>query len=429
MPVRRPHLLALAILVAEPSCVDEHWGWFGELELDILATQLGPITGPATNDPTNRYAGDQAAAALGQAFFFERSYSVGGQVSCATCHDPSSGFQDARANTSFGIAYTTRHAPSCLFSGEATDEGGTGWQFWDGRRDSLWSQALGPPENEVEMGGSRSAVAYMIYDRHRERYEAVFGAMPALRDEQGAARFPTDAKPGMPAWEQLPASDRDAITNVYVAFGKSIDAYERQLVSLDSPFDRFWADAMAGDIDESTALTPSQKRGLRLFIGKANCIACHYGPDLSDGAFHNTGVAQLGPHIPAVDEGRAAGVALALSAEFNCASRWSDQPDKSLCAVATLEAGDDDVGAFKTPSLRDVALTAPYMHTGTIADLDSVVRFYDAGGAGDGFSGTLDADILPLGLSEIEIADLVSFLDSLTGAPLPVELTVTPGSP
>lgn len=429
MSSRRSQLLALALLLAPSACVDEQWGWFGDVELEVLATQLAPMTGPATFDPTNRYADDLAAAALGQSFFFERSYSAGGRVSCATCHDPSSGYQDARANTSFGIGFTSRHAPSCLFGGAAVDDGGTDWQFWDGRSDSLWSQALGPPESDVEMGSSRSAVAYMIYDRHRAAFEAVFGPMPALRDEHGAARFPRDGRPGMPAWEQLAASDRDAITGVYVAFGKSLDAYQRQLVSLDAPFDRFWADAMAGDVDASTALTPSQKRGLRLFIGKANCVECHFGPDLSDGAFHNTGVAQLGEHIPAFDEGRAAGIARVVADEFNCTSRWSDRTDKSSCAVTKLVASEDDVGAFKTPSLRDVALTAPYMHTGGLADLDAVVRFYDAGGATEGFAGSLDGDILPLGLSELEIADLVTFLDALTGAPLPVELTTAPGAP
>ncbi|HWB81195.1 MAG TPA: cytochrome c peroxidase [Nannocystaceae bacterium] len=418
--------LLFAAAVSSSGCVVEEWGLFGDLQLQQLAEQLGGFPGPHTEDPTNAHAGDAAAALLGQHLFFDASYSATGRVSCATCHDPASGFQDARANTSLGLSYTPRHAPSCLFGGATVDASGTGWQFWDGRRDSLWSQALGPPENDVEMGGTRTAVAYMIHDRYRAQYEPIFGALPRLRDDDGAALFPATAKPGTAEWELIPPADRDAITAVYVGFGKAIDAYERQLASGNSAFDRFYVEAMAGAAESSSALTPAQKRGLGLFIGKANCVACHDGPFLSDGAFHNTGVAQQGEHLPEVDRGRADGITQVRAGEFNCATKWSDHPDKSRCAVATLASRDEDIGAFKTPSLRDVALTAPYMHTGELADLDAVVRFYNDGGAPAGFSGELDDEMLPLALSELEIADLVAFLESLTGDPLPAALTMPP---
>jgi cytochrome c peroxidase len=418
--------LAIASVMAAPGCVVEHWGTFAHLELEGLLERLGPMEGPLTEEATNVYASDAAAAALGQLLFFDPGYSANGKVACATCHDPETGFQDARANTSLGLDYTGRHTPSCLFAGATPDEG-TSWMYWDGRRDSLWSQALGPPESDVEMGGSRSAIAYMIYDRYRAPYESVFGPMPALRDEAGNAAFPLDARPGMPAWDALAQSERDDITAIFVGFGKALEAYERQLVTVNSPFDRFWADASAGLAEGSTELTPQQKRGLHLFTGKANCLECHHGPTLSDGVFHNTGMAQNGLHIPPRDLGREDGIAGVLSAEFNCASRWSDHPEKTRCATQTLALQDDiDEGSFKTPSLRDVARTAPYMHTGEFDDLEQVVRFYNAGGASDGFSGNLDEDILPLELDEAEIHDLVAFLEALTGDPLPVELTTRP---
>jgi cytochrome c peroxidase len=418
--------IALPLLA---SCVVEPWGALGSLEVETIATELAPTRGAMTDDPTNAQAASAAAAALGHQLFFDPRYSKDGTISCASCHIASAGFQDDRANTSLGLDYTGRHALSCLHGGAAVDAAGTAWQFWDGRRDSLWSQALGPPESDTEMGGTRSGVALLVYDRYREPYEAIFGPMPELRDEDGVPLIPVDAKPGTASWELLDQAERDAIDSVYVGFGKAIDAYEPRLSSTNSPFDRFWDDATAGDGVESTALTPEQKRGLSLFIGKANCVECHNGPELSDGEFHNIGVAQEGPHVPAVDEGRAAGIAAVLADEFNCASRWSDHPDKSQCAVATVVASDATLGGFKTPSLREVATTAPYMHTGALTTLDEVVRFYNAGGGTGSFSGERDPEILPLGLIEPEIADLVAFLESLTGEALPAELTTAPPLP
>jgi cytochrome c peroxidase len=409
--------------------VVEPWGALGSLELEIIANEMAPTRGPMTDDATNAHAASAEAAELGQQLFFDPRYSKDGAVSCASCHIATAGFQDNRANTSLGLGYTERHAPSCLHGGAAVDETGTAWQFWDGRRDSLWSQALGPPENDTEMGGARGAVALLVYDRYREPYEAIFGEMPELRDADGVALVSADARPGSASWEELDATQRDAVTGVYVGFGKAIDAYERKLSNTNSPFDRFWAHAMAGDGPDSTAITPVQKRGLSLFIGKANCIACHNGPELSDGKFHNIGVAQQGMHVPAIDPGRVAGIAEALASEFSCTSRWSDHPDKSQCAIATLVAEEAMLGAFKTPSLREVAMTAPYMHTGELATLEDVVRFYNEGGSTGSFSGKRDSEILPLGLIEPEITDLVAFLESFTGDPLPAELTSAPPLP
>jgi cytochrome c peroxidase len=420
----------LLSFVLGSGCVAEDFGLFNSIELEIIEEELDRVDGPMTNDPTNAYAADPAAVVLGQRLFFDPRYSVSGKISCATCHDPSAGFQDARDNTSLGVGFTGRHTPSCLFGGGTVDtDTGTSWQFWDGRTDSLWAQALGPPENAVEMGGSRGRVAYLVHDRYRTEYEAVFGAMPDLRDEDGVALLPEDTAPGTASWQSLSDEERDTITRIFVDFGKAIDAYERMLVSTDSPFDRFRDEALIGDAAMSTALSPDQKRGLKLFIGKANCVQCHSGPQLSDGVFHNTGVAQVGEHVPAVDDGRASGIASVLAGEFNCVSKWSDHPNKSECAVAQLAAHDADVGAFKTPSLRNVASTAPYMHTGHLPTLEEVVLFYDRGGDESGYAGTRDRDVMPLGLTTLEIADLVAFLESLTGEPLALDLVVPPALP
>jgi len=391
----------------------------------LIETELGILEAVAPPEPSNAFADDPAAAALGQAYFFDARYSSNGAISCATCHDPAVGYQDARAATSLGLAYTGRHAPTCLNAAVSRDDSDTNWQFWDGRSDSLWSQALGPPESDVEMGGSRTGVVYLIYDHYREPHEAIFGPLPELRDAAGEPRFPLSAKPGTPQWESMTDEARDEIDRVYVQFGKAIDAYERLLIRGNAPFDQ-WFDELVVHEERSEALTPSALRGLRLFIGKANCIACHRGPNFTDQRFHNLGVRQEGPYVASRDAGRSEGIAAAAQGEFSCASKWSDHPNKSACAVASLANDAADLGAFKTPSLRNVADTPPYMHTGHLATLEDVVRFYDAGGDSDGFVGTRDSQIRPLNLTEREIGDLVDFLESLSGDDLPHHLTRTP---
>lgn len=404
-------------------------GPFSEPELNAIRQRLGPLPEHPPDDPTNRYADDDAAARLGQQFFFDARYSENGEVSCATCHDPTQGFQDNRANTSMGLGLTGRHAPSVINAAYGHAEGdATNWQMWDGRKDSQWAQALGPAENAVEMGSTRTRIAYLIYDRYRAPYEELFGAMAELRDADGAALFPEDAHPGTPSWDALSADDRDAITDIYVTFGKAVAAYERKIVSRNSRFDAFHAELAAGATD-SDALSTEEKRGLRLFLGKGGCLQCHGGPNFSDWAFHNIGISQVGQALPSRDEGRSAGIASLRADEFNCASRWSDHPDKASCGLRSVQDEDALLGAFKTPSLRDVTKTAPYMHTGTITTLEAVVDHYDEGGDGSGFVGELDDHIGELGLSDDEKKALVAFLETLEGEALDPDLTQAPELP
>ena len=207
-------------------------------------------------------------------------------------------------------------------------------------------------------------------------------------------------------------------------FGKAIAAYERLLVSRDSRFDTFWNDLSEGNLD-SDALSPEERHGLRVFIGKGRCLGCHSGPNFSDNQFHNIGVAQSGENIPENDEGRAAGVTKLMNSGFNCASEWSDHPSPEDCAVERIELGE--LGAFKTPTLRSVNLTPPYMHTGNFPNLQSVIQHYDLGGAPNGtFDGVRDELMRPLSLDAAERQALVAFLVALEGAPLDPSLTEVP---
>jgi cytochrome c peroxidase len=256
--------------------------------------------------------------------------------------------------------------------------------FWDGRKDSLWAQALGPLESPVEHGGSREQYAKVIAAHYRQDYEAIFGAMPAL-------------------------STRDEATAVFVNMGKAIAAYERTIEYRPSRFDRYVENLQDTGRAPHGVLTADEAAGLRLFIGKASCVNCHNGPLLTNNEFHNTGVpARAG--LPA-DSGRLAGADAVLRDEFNCRSRWSDAA--SQCAELEFLVTGDHVleRAFKVPSLRNVADRAPYMHAGQFSTLGAVLDHYNrAPHAPAGHS-----ELEPLRLSARERRQIETFLRSLSG--------------
>jgi cytochrome c peroxidase len=388
-----------------------------------------PSAPPA--DPTNAVAASAEAAALGQQFFFDRRLSgklledsnvatgglgtagTPGTVACSTCHDPAAGGADRRplGGTSLAAAWTGRNSMSVLNAAYSS------WLFWDGRRDSLWSQALAPLESATEHNITRLELVHLIFDHYREPYEAIFGALPPMND---SARFPHEGRPGMASYDGMTADDRGAVDRAFANVGKAIAAYERLLVDRSSPFDRF----LDGD---TSAISASAQRGAKLFVGRAACNECHDGPMLADGRFHNHGVPQTGAKIPAIDVGREGGIAMVVADEFNGASVYSDSPHAD---VLNLQASPADLGAFKTPTLRNVNKTGPYMHTGAFTSLWEVVSWYNDAAGTDGFSGMrAAASAVPLRLSREDIDDLVEFLRSLDGDPLPAALVTAPALP
>jgi cytochrome c peroxidase len=416
---------------------DDAGSLFTEVELEVILHELGSLPAEPPSDPSNQFAEDAGAASLGQKFFFETAFSPAdgpiGPVSCATCHIPDKGFQDDRGNTSQGIGFTNRHAPTLFNAAYGASDSGTIWQFWDGRKDSLWSQALGPPENPIEMGSTRCKVALVVFDKYKSEYESVFSAMPALRDAAGKSVFAEAADAASPECDPLEATVKALATPVYVNFGKAIAAYERRIISRNSRFDQFYEEITTGVVT-SDKLSEREIAGLKLFVGKGACVSCHKGANFSDWKFHNTGVAQTGANVPPEDRGRADGISKVVSDEFNCTSPWSDAPDKAGCEVNELlssGAAPDPaaLGAFKTPSLRSVSLTAPYLHTGTLGSLEEVIDLYDRGGDASGFSGSVDGNIHQLHLSEQEKAALTDFLQALEGQPLPRSLLTDPRKP
>ena len=349
-----------------------------------------PPLGQVPPDPTNRVADDPRAAALGQMLFFDPDLSgplkvdsaLGkagerGKVSCRTCHDGPA-LDDAGSPTghvSTGTGIGGRNAPPVLNSSFYA------WTNWGGRFDSQWALVLGAIENPEVMNNTPAAVAETVLAQYRAEYEAIF--------------------PG-------PTDDADV---VFANTGKAIAAYMRTLVARDAPFDRF----AAGDED---AISPAAKRGFQLFL--RHCESCHRGPHFQDDSFHAIGIHQFGAHVPETDLGRFTDVVPLLASRFNTAGPHSDGPSR----LGGLAQDPAQRGQFRTPSLRNVEVTAPYMHAGQLATLEAVVAFYNIGGGAAIEGVTKSSEMKRLDLSAEEQADLVAFMKTLTDTRVPAELLV-----
>jgi cytochrome c peroxidase len=395
---------------------------------------------PPPADPTNRWADDPAAALFGQTLFFDPRFSGAlldgdndgtpfalgkkgetGKVACSGCHLPDGGFSDTRTlhrQISLGAGWGLRRAPSLL------DVAHSKLLMWDGRRDALFNQPFGALESPVEMNSSRLYAARQMFENHKAGYEAIFGPLPPLDDEarfprllaeqSGCPRLDKDNKcvgvqrgaPGDQAeFDALAPADQDAVTRVWVNAGKAMAAYQRLLSCGPTPFDAW----VHGD---ETAIGRAEQRGAALFVGKAGCVTCHSGAYLSDERFHNVG---LRPGVVATvfidfnDPGASVGLVEAKADPLNSLGAFSDGSDDRLPELI----GPEYTGAFRTPRLRCVALRPSFMHTGHVDDLEDVLAFFNRGGEQGGFPG--HNELTPLKLSARELADLLAFLNSLTG--------------
>jgi len=318
--------------------------------------------------------------ALGDKLFNDQRFSSTGDVSCATCHAAEKAFTDSPLSFSEGINKLTgtRNAPTVINAAYSAK------QFWDGRSPSLEEQALHPFINPVEMGlPDHQPILDLVRSDpgYKQAFESVFG------------------KSG------------DEITMDEVT--KAIAAFERTLVSGDSPFDRWY---FGGQAD---ALTPAQQRGLDLFVNQGRCVSCHRIEQTQgifiDSRFHNIGVG-INPIQEDVPD---------LAGEYLKAQVTASEVDvKVLTDPRSSELGRfavtrdfDDIGSFKTPTLRNVALTAPYMHDGSLKTLREVIVHYNNGGVtneGDPVNDFLSGGIRPLNLTDAQIDDLVAFMEALT---------------
>lgn len=327
-------------------------GRFNREQWDLIRDMRRPLDPPRS--PTNAFADDPRAAALGKALYFSEELAPGGGISCSTCHDPANDFASL-SPVSIGRRQGDRNGPSVLFASHER------LLFWDGRADSLWMQALGPIENPNEYDSTRLYLAHAIADRYRADYEAIFGPLPPLGD---SGRFPASGKPGDATWEAMRAEDKRAVNRVFANFGKAVEAYERTLRAKPTAFDAY----VAGDL---AALSPAAKDGLLAFFA-SGCAQCHFGPRLTDDAFHALRF-PTGRRDGAPDRGRIDGIAPLLASEFRVDGPFSDAP---TLVTRRATAEPRMLGAFKTPGLRGIPSTGPYGHGGTFKTLDDVVRHY-----------------------------------------------------
>ena len=390
----------LGLLVTIASVAASGRGGWTSAQLEELRSMSLTELEPLPPDPTNRAADDPRAAELGRRLFFDTRLSSNGQVACSTCHQPDRGFQDGKALAT-GVGTTARRAMP--IAGMARSP----FLFWDGRKDSLWAQALGPLESSVEHGGTRAQYAHVVADQYRSEYEALFGPPPDLSGVPASAA-PAGNPAATTAWGALKETERNAVTGVFVNIGKAIAAYERRVEFGASRFDAYVA-AITGGQSADGILTDEEISGLRLFIGRANCTQCHNGPLFTSNEFHNTGVSPR-PELP-IDHGRLTGATAVLGDEFNCRSRWSDA--RQRCAeLEFIVTGEHTLDrAYKVPSLRNVADRAPYMDAGQFATLAEVLDHYNRAPA----AATGHTEIKPLRLKAVELRQLDAFLRTLSG--------------
>jgi cytochrome c peroxidase len=366
-------ILLLAITVAA-----------GASPLDLADAEIkrlishGPWPVALSRDPSNVVSGAPAAVALGHRLFFDPRLSVNGAVACASCHVPAQGWADGRARAT-GLRDGDRNTPTVL------DVALHRWFSWDGRADSLWSQSLKPIIDPREMGASGDHVAALFRD------DPVLGC---LRDK---------------AFGPAPAADPD---RSLVQAGKALAAFLETVRAGRTPFDDF-RDALArGDTAAAARYPAPARRGAQLFV-KHQCGVCHVGPAFTNGEFHDVGVPYALPG-GGVDAGRAGGIKKLQADRFNLLGRWSDdRSGEAAIKTRHVQANHASFGQFKTPSLRNLTHTAPYMHDGRYATLRDAVRHYSELNM-ERIHTHGEQLLRPLQLSPGETDDLVAFLQSLS---------------
>lgn len=415
----RPALLlfGIALLLAWQGW--RHWApqapWTNT-ELALLESLSLEALPPLAAKPSNAVADDPRAVALGRTLFFDTRLSANGEIACASCHQPEHRFTDGLPQAQ-ALGHSQRNTPSLI--GVAYSP----WLYWDGRKDSLWSQALEPLEDPAEHGSNRLYLARLVTTapEYRAAYTALFGLPPDFSDTK---RFPANAGPVQhpawhAAWQAMHPADRNSVSQVFSNLGKAIAAWERQLLPQPTRFDHYVAGLLSNDATASTLLDRDEKAGLRLFIGKGRCLECHNGPLFTNNEFHNTGLLPYPGSLP--DQGRGRIIDHILADPFNCKGRFSDAAPGTCLELRYMRRGVELIGAMRTPSLRNLAGTAPYMHRGQMATLAEVLAHYN--NAPLALIGHNEAT--PLGLSGRQLRQLERFFGTLAGKVEPLRLPRT----
>ncbi|MCF8030972.1 MAG: hypothetical protein K9K39_08765, partial [Desulfohalobiaceae bacterium] len=364
-------LLAGLVLLAlnTGAAMNSSVRWSQE-EIETLESMALMSLPPLPDDPSNAYDTDPQAARLGELVFHDERFSANGEVSCASCHEENKVFQDGLPRAE-GLEVGPRRTMPLI--GVAYND----WFFWDGRKDSLWSQALGPIENPLEHGISRTQTAYLVATHYKRAYETVFGALPELPGGYPEIARPTkENATAARAWKSIDKHHRDLINVIYANIGKAVAAYVRTILPEPAPFDRFVRALARGNREKAnTILNPKQQRGLKIFKGRGGCTSCHTGPLLTNQDFHDTGVNDLPESV--YDAGRAEGIPKVQHDRFNCLGAYSDAGEGDCMALRYMDTATQKYRqAFKTPTLRSVTDRPPYFHAGQAETVREVITFY-----------------------------------------------------
>jgi cytochrome c peroxidase len=341
----------------------------------ILAHGPWPI--PRTRDPSNRVSGKPEAIDFGERLFFDRRLSANGAVSCSFCHLPERNWTDGEPRAR-ALALTDRNAPSLANVRYQR------WFGWDGANDSLWSQSIRPVLDRREFGASAGHVGRLMRENRDLacRYAKVFGRPASAENDE----------------------------RVLIDTGKAIAAFLETVVTGRTAFDEF-RDALARGDEQAMARYPqSARRGLAIFVGKGACDLCHTGPAFTDGDFHDDAVPVALDH-DRIDPGRRGGIEKLLASPFDLLGAYNDDPVlASAAGTRGVADGSDHFGQFKTPSLRKLGQTAPYMHNGSLETLRDVMAHYSRT---DRVHPDGKRTLKALHLSGGETEDLLAFLQTL----------------
>lgn len=377
MAILRGLLLCTAAMMATGATISSAPAPWSAAERRLILA-MSPVP-PAPRDATNRLSGDPAATALGRRLFFNARLSASGLTSCASCHDPAFAFSDpSPLHAGDNGKRQHRHASSIL------DMAHSRWFFWEGRRDTLWGQALEAIETDMAGTPARAARLLLSDDAARTTLSGLMGKpIETLEDRQ-----------------------------LFVLAGKAIAAYVETLRSEPGRFDRYVASLKAGRAPKADA---ASERGLRVFLGRGNCVACHTGPLLTDGEFHDVKLPP-GPTDSPEDAGRFVGLYQLRAATYSASSSWSDDPHGERASLSALQVHSrENWGMFKTPSLRGVGKRTHFMHDGRFASLEAVIDHYSETPGATSLVQHADPanPQVAIRLSEEEKRDLLAFLRSL----------------
>ena len=345
-----------------------------------LIKSFGPWPVTAPQDPGNELSGLQWAEQLGEKLFRDTDLSGNRSIACITCHLPAKGFTDG-SSVAIGAGTHVRNTQSLFNSGLQR------WFGWDGGADSLWAASLRPMLSDLEMNAEVSDVASLF--RNKDYVSTSFAAytdISILTDEE-----------------------------LVVLLAKAIAAYTRTISSPQTKFDNFRTSLLNGEVRSTELYSESALRGLKIFFGEANCHVCHFGANFSNGEFHDVG-RPFFTGVGQVDSGRHSGIKRVRGDRYNLAGDFNRAKKQSeVRKTQTVKLTQSNFGQWRTPSLRNLTLTAPYMHDGSLETLKEVVDYYsDIDPTRLHSKG--ESILKPLDLDEKSRLDLVKFLETLSPA-------------